>query len=103
MRPGTPPVIASYDIVRVTDPEGLAGVGDIDQSIYGNRQTDLLEHLAALISHPGYVSLCVVPENGVPVATGRVEFPENSIFAGIWGGATVPDRRYHGYDTALLA
>jgi GNAT superfamily N-acetyltransferase len=63
-----------------------------------------LERLAYELERaPDYLSVYVAYAENGPAACGWIRFPEASPFAGLWGGATLPELRNRGFYTALLA
>lgn len=93
---------APFEIRRVTDLDGLKDVARV--WTMNDHRVALLEELGhLLLHHPEYLSVYVAYDNGVPVSTARVHFPNRSAFASLWGGETVRSHRKRGYYTALLA
>lgn len=69
---------------------------------FGRDHEARLEELRGRLSDPSVVFFLACVE-GTPAATGRLELPEGSTFAGIWGGGTDPRFRHRGVYRALVA
>jgi GNAT superfamily N-acetyltransferase len=90
---------------RATRPDELDEVVSIKRRVYGeDRFRDLAKQLAFEMEQPSeLVSVYVASLDGIAAACGWVRFPEKSVFAGLWGGSTVPELRNRGAYSALLA
>jgi GNAT superfamily N-acetyltransferase len=63
-----------------------------------------IERLAFEMEHaPEYLSVYVAYIDNAPAACGWIRFPQESAFASLWGGATLPNLRNRGFYTQLLA
>lgn len=99
---GTPTGI----IVRVvTAPEEMRRALDMADAVFGRPPraewmvTEMLERQA----HGDAVELWVAEADGRVVGVGRIDPVSGTDFAGIWGGATLPDFRGRGIYRALTA
>ena len=59
--------------------------------------------LKTIRNQPERMSAYVAYIDGLPVCAARIDFPEHSPFASIWGGATLEAYRKQGAYTAVLA
>ena len=59
--------------------------------------------MAAFESQPRPVEAVVAVAGDTAISAGRVEFPEDSDFAGLWGGGTLPRWRGRGVFRSLVA
>ena len=87
------------------DPDEFGVIADVEFAIYGDEQRAdrLAESLAAeKRERPDAVSLHVAKAGREVVAIGRASFPSECAFAGLWGGATLPEWRGRGIYTALV-
>ncbi len=93
-----------YEVRRVHDDEGLAGVAEISREI-GRTDVEAERHrLAAVLrDSPRDMSVHVAYVDGKPVSTGRIYFPEGSNVAELAGGRTKSTHRNRGLFTALVA
>ena len=96
------PVSADVRVLRT--PSELADLTRVRSAVWPDDAGWLEERLSYMLRRePERMSVYVVYEGGEPVCAGRIQFPRQGGFAGIWGGATVPAKRRRGYYTALLA
>jgi GNAT superfamily N-acetyltransferase len=58
---------------------------------------------ATVLGEPERTSAYVAYADGQPVCASRIDFPEHSPFASLWGGATLERYRKRGIYTAMLA
>ncbi len=92
------------DVRRLTEP---AQVGILIALLEEVWQTDfsglgmLLEE--DLWKRPAFSSMYVAYVDEVPACAGWVQFHENSQFASLWGGTTLPQYRNRGLYTAVMA
>ncbi len=96
----------THDVRRITDQAGLADVRAITRAVWGEDDDDdwMIDTLAATLRDaPDEMSVYVAYVDGVPASYGRIDFHENSDFAGLWGGSTLPEYRQRGLYTALVA
>ena len=92
------------DIRRLTTPEEISHVVQVQAQVYGEDfswlQTQLEENLAV---QPDYWSIYAAYVAGKPVCGAWVSFPQDSSFAGLWGGATLEPYRKRGLYTQVVA
>lgn len=95
----------THDVQRVDDPAQLEDVRAITHAVWGDEDDDwIIDALASTLhDKPEELSIYVAYVDGVPASYGRIDFPENSAFAGLWGGSTLPAYRKRGLYTALVA
>jgi hypothetical protein len=92
------------DVRRLTEPAQVAELVDLLEEVW---QTDfsglkvLLEEDLAL--RPSYSSQYVAYEQEAAASVGWIQFPDNSQFASLWGGSTLPKYRRLGLYTAIMA
>jgi GNAT superfamily N-acetyltransferase len=92
------------DIRRVTDRQGLADVRLISEEIYGKSYENRIEQWArSLENDPAGMSIHVAYIDGEPAASGRIYFPAEGGFAGLYGGQTRERFRKRGLFTQLVA
>ena len=94
----------THDIRRITDPNLIKPLMDVQAAIYDQNFDDMTERLTwELTNYPDYLSLYGAYIEDVPVASARMYFPANSQFASMWGGGTLASYRGRGVYTALVA
>ena len=100
----SPPPTPSVTVRRLTSRNDLQVVASIKERVYGGRHfPDLVDRLGhEMENDPRYLSIHVAYVDGVPAGCGWIRFPGESIFASLWGGATVPELRNRGLYSALL-
>lgn len=92
------------DVRRLTEPAQVGELIDLLEEVW---QTDfdglkaLLEEDLAL--RPSFSSLYIAYLQDVPACAGWIQFHENSQFASLWGGSTLPEYRGLGLYTAIMA
>jgi GNAT superfamily N-acetyltransferase len=95
---------AGVELVPVTDARAAATVVRVHDEVFGGDHSAVGAAItAALGSRPHPVEAVVAVAAGSPVSAGRMEFPERSEFASLWGGGTVPDWRGRGVFRSLVA
>ncbi len=93
-----------YTVKKITTLTELEDAFVVERQVWAHKETRMRDYLQAeLKNYPQQTSMYVVYVDGVPAASGRVYFPENSQFASLWGGSTVPEYRRRGVYTALLS
>ena len=96
----TPPIT----IRRITDPNELDDVRTVEAAVWQRDASAWSDRLATqLRATPDFISVYVAYVDAVPVCAARINFPANSPFASLWGGATLPAYRGRGIYTALVA
>jgi GNAT superfamily N-acetyltransferase len=102
-----PPVYlepVTADVRRITDSSRIADVVAVQEAVYGEKYEWLEKQLSENINdHPGTISIYIAYVNGVPACTAWMSTPPDSSFAGLWGGATLPQYRKRGLYTAVVA
>jgi GNAT superfamily N-acetyltransferase len=95
---------AGVELVPVTDAQAAATVVRVHDEVFGGGHAAIgAAIMTALESQPRSVEAVVAVAGGSAVSAGRVEFPEDSDFAGLWGGGTVPSWRGRGVFRSLVA
>lgn len=90
--------------VRIATHETLADADIVNRMVWGEMATTVSERVLPMWEDdPTSVSVHIAYVDGEPASYGRVEFPPNNPFAGIWAGATIPKYRKRGLYTALVA
>jgi len=96
------PVMA--DVRRIRDGEQAAVVAAVQEEVYGQSfdwlQRELEENLS---NYPEFWSVYIAYVDDVPACAAWASFPAGSTFAGLWGGATLPQYRKMGLYTAIVA
>lgn len=91
------------DVRRVTRGSELKNVTQVLTQVYGGDFGWLEARLLAHLEISNYVNVYVAYSNDRPVCVGWVYFYPGSQFAGLFGGATLPDFRQQGFYRAVLA
>jgi GNAT superfamily N-acetyltransferase len=95
---------AGVDLIPVTDANGVGAVVRVHDEVFGGDHTAIGSAItAALESQRHSVEAVVAFAGETPVCAGRVEFPERSDFASLWGGGTLPGWRGRGVFRSLVA
>jgi GNAT superfamily N-acetyltransferase len=98
----SPPV--GVELVPVTDTHGASMVVCVHDEVFGGDHTAIGSAIVtALESRPRPVEAVVAVAGDTAISAGRVEFPADSDFAGLWGGGTLPDWRGRGVFRSLVA
>lgn len=84
------------DVRPVTGRGQLADVIRIEEQVWGGNFDWINRRLGDHLEIPGYLSIYVAYAEGQPACSGWIYFHENSHFASLWGGSTVPDYRRRG-------
>ena len=93
-----------HNIQRIHHPEAIADVMTIERQVWDEDMSGLGEYLQETIrNQPDRMSVYVAYGNDQPASAAWIYFPQNSQFASLWGGSTVPKFRRQGLYTALLA
>jgi hypothetical protein len=92
------------DVRRISDPADLGAVSDIQAAVYGENFDWLAEEMRhnLEVQADGW-AVYVAYVNDQPTCAAWISFPPNSQFAGLWGGATLPQYRERGLYTAVVA
>lgn len=95
---------AGVELVPVTDAHGVSAVVDTHDEVFGGDHAAIGSAImAALESQSRSVAAVVAVAGDTAVSAGRVEFPADSDFAGLWGGGTLPGWRGRGVFRSLVA
>lgn len=92
------------DVRQITDPERLVDVLPVQQQVWEEDFSSLIEYLGeTLRKYPERMSIYVAYVNGQPASAAWTYLPKHSQFASLWGGSTVSGFRKQGLYRALLA
>lgn len=86
---------------RVFDERGLADLVAVTAATSG-RETWMFHAFGSRLLDPT-LGLYVAYADDKPIAAGRLEMPANRLFAGLWGGCTLPAFRRRGIFRAIVA
>jgi GNAT superfamily N-acetyltransferase len=93
----------THDLRKITSPKKLSEIVSIENQVWGE-DIRLGESLAKeLKSQPDHLSVYVAYADRIPISCAWLRLPMKGQFASLWGGATLPAYRQHGFYTALLA
>lgn len=101
------PVPEGVSLRSVTTRDDVAAMVSMQAGVFGDPET-IDERIDSTLRHlndpeaPG-VELWVAEADGRPISAGRIDPVPDTDFAGIWGGATVPEWRVRGVYRALTA
>jgi len=92
------------ELELIHDAQGAEALVRMQDEVFGSGRPGMAEALAAgILSDPPAAAGLAAIAGGRPIAGGRVEFEPYCDFAGLWGGATVPQWRGQGIFRALVA
>ena len=92
------------DVRRLTDPAQIKVIIGLLEAVWQTDFTGLGELLQEdLWKRPAYSSIYLAYVDDQPACAGWVQFSENSQFASLWGGTTLPEYRERGLYTAVMA
>jgi GNAT superfamily N-acetyltransferase len=95
---------AGVELVPVTDARGAAAVVSVHDEVFGGDHAATgTAIMAALAARPRPVEAVVAVAGDTAISAGRVEFPDGSDFASLWGGGTLPGWRGRGVFRSLVA
>ncbi|MFC6704211.1 GNAT family N-acetyltransferase [Flexivirga alba] len=101
------PVPEGVSLRSVTSREDVAAMVSMQASVFGDPQTidERVDSTLQRLNDPAApgVELWVAEAEGRPVSAGRIDPVRSTDFAGIWGGATLPEWRGRGIYRALTA
>lgn len=102
-----PEVLAAkhpHDVRKVVDEAGLADYAAVDALTWPENHEQYMKELVKTFhEEPERMSMWLVYVDGVPVCSARIDFPEKSPFASLWGGSTLEAYRKRGVYTAILS
>ena len=97
------PVIPTC-IRRITDEAGIDSIVRVEESIYHSPRAWLRKRLLTMQRNtPHLLSLYAAVIDEKIVSAAWIIYYDQTQFASLLGGATLPEHRLHGYYTALLA
>lgn len=98
------PLPDGVSLRRVTEPEDVLATCRMQAAVFGNRGAEQIAAgiLRRIAAAPG-VELWAAEAAGEVVSAGRWDPVPGTVFAGIWGGATLPGWRGRGIYRALTA
>ncbi|NCF67368.1 MAG: N-acetyltransferase [Chloroflexi bacterium] len=92
------------DVRRLTDAQEVKRLITLLEEVWQMDFTSLGELLQEdLWKRPSYSSIYMAYVDDQPACAGWVQFTENSQFASLWGGTTLPQFRGQGLYTAVMA
>lgn len=95
---------AGVELVPVTDADGAAAVMRVHHEVFGGDHSAIgAAIMAAQQLQPRPVEAVVAVARDAAISAGRVEFPQHSDFASLWGGGTLPGWRGRGVFRSLVA
>ena len=96
--------LTPQDVVvrRIDDAQGLADHIAVNAAIWNHGDVSRNEMYAQRLRDPS-LGLYVAYVGGRPVAAARLEMPRDRVFAGLWGGCTLPAFRGRGIFRAVVA
>ena len=93
-----------YNIRRLITPEEISHVVQVQAQVYDRDFSQLQRELEEnLVVEPDGWSIYAAYVDGQPVSGSWVSFPQNSGFAGLWGGATLKENRQRGLYSQMVA
>ncbi|MER8044610.1 GNAT family N-acetyltransferase [Streptomyces sp. NPDC094032] len=88
----------------VTDEAGVRMMAEVHERAFGTDSSQYVSRmLDQLAAAPDSVAAVVALADGVPVSSARLDLPEESDFAGLYGGGTAPEWRGKGLYRALVS
>jgi hypothetical protein len=97
-------VSGEHDVRHITDPDNLGDILTIENTVWGEDHSSLVEYLAAeKRAAPDMLSIYIAYVDGKPASCAWTRFAPNSQFASLWGGATIAQYRGRGIYRALVA
>lgn len=102
-----PPALAAshpHDVRKVVDEAGFADYVALDAQAWPEDHEIYTREMASTLrNHPDRMSAWVAYVEGKPVCAARIDFPEHSPFASLWGGTTLEPFRKRGIYTAIVS
>jgi GNAT superfamily N-acetyltransferase len=96
----------THDVRRITDPTQIEDIASVQQQVWPDKDFSawLAHELGRnLRETPEHISIYAAYADGQPVSSAWITYHQGSQFAGLWGGATLPDYRQRGIYTALVS
>ena len=90
------------DMRRLTTADALADVATVASGAFGASYDRLIAEFEARLPL-GTLAFYLAYDGALPVAAARLEMPQQSEFAGLYGGGTVPGYRRRGIYRGLVA
>ena len=95
---------AGVELVPVTDARGVSALVGVHNEVFGGDHAATGAAItAALATQPPPVEAVLAVAGDTAVSAGRVEFPDDSDFASLWGGGTLPGWRGRGVFRSMVA
>ncbi len=92
------------DVRRLTEPEEVINLIRLLEEVWETDFSGLQKLLEEdLVKRPSFSSLYIAYVDNTAASVGWVQFPDNSRFASLWGGTTLPDYRGEGLYAAIMA
>lgn len=92
------------DVRRITDVERLEEVTAVQSKVYDAEFTWLEKELREnMTAQPDFWSIYIAYVDDTPACAAWISYPQDSQFAGLWGGATLLEYRKMGLYTAVVA
>jgi GNAT superfamily N-acetyltransferase len=96
----------THDVRQISDPTQIEDIVSVQRQIWPDEEFTgwLADELrGSLQENPEHFSIYAAYVDDQPVSSAWITFHPGSQFAGLWGGATLPDYRGRGIYTALVA
>lgn len=94
----------ALDVRRITDPGLIPEIMTVQEIVWSERDIAFVEEAIQELRLGGqHTSYYAAYADGRPVCSARICFSQGGVFAGLWGGATLPEYRSRGFYTALVA
>ncbi len=92
------------DVRRVTNVAKIGEVTAVQSQVHAADFAWLEKELREnFIKHPDFLSIYIAYVDDKPACAAWISYPQGSQFAGLWGGATLPEFRKMGLYTAVVA
>lgn len=92
------------DVRLISKPHELDAVLDVQRAVWGRDYSWLRDELTVLMTtQPDYLRVYAAYADGMPVSSAWIRFHQDTSFASLWGGSTVPAYRGRGLYRDLLA
>ncbi len=91
------------DVRSITRREQLVDVIRIEDQVWSEDHSWIMQRLGDHLERPQYLSVYVAYVDDQPACAGWTYFHPRSQFADLWGGSTVAEYRQRGLYTAVLA